>query len=160
MCKHGWQLIEVAYEENMFVGERTSIYLRVLNHENVYVGFSRIVQSNNIRIYPIDLENAHNLYKMKPKANLIHWDSNYNKHHTWVPWGLHEILNIEKHLGLQSLMSIKYITQLKIKRGGATVEMMKVIAHQLRLSTQLKPRRADFIKLIMPHYKKVWKSNH
>ena len=143
----------------LVINFRKKGYLRPLDHESVYVGLSRVMKTDDIRLYPIDIENADHLFNMKPHANLVHWDNNYNKHHKWVTGGLRKALNTEQHLGLKSLKAIKDITQSKVIKGGITVAMMKDIARQLRLSTPAKARRSDYVRLLRPHWENTRQSN-
>ena len=50
----------------LVLNKRKAEYIRVLNHENVYIGLSRVVQTNDIRLYPNDFDAADNLFITKP----------------------------------------------------------------------------------------------
>ena len=95
-----------------------------MDHDSVYVGLSRVMQTNDIRLYSIHLDNADHLFIMKPITNLLHWDFNYNNDHEWISGGLHKILNTEKQFRLESLKAIKNITQSIVFKCGTIVEMM------------------------------------
>ena len=78
---------------------------------------------------------------------------------SWISEGLHEILNTEKQLRLESLKAIKDITQSRIFICGAIVEIMKQIARQLRISTPSRPHWLDFVQLFRLNWENVRESN-
>ena len=76
------------------------------------------------------------------------WYHHWSRSSVFV--GLREILNTEKQLRLESLKAIKDITQSRVLKYDITVEMIKQIARQLRISILLIPRRSDFVQLFRP----------